>query len=642
MRRSFLGTARRGKTTVHTGCDNQHNQDRSISSPHACKVKDRISDAAAYAPFSGDSLENRTSVCSGDQITEDLFSDDEVVDSQLESSVIHECRSICEKVLDTCFSGPLTERLDRFLSRLPDAADISRERIKQAITDGTCLVDGNLVNNPAYKLRCGQKIECRVRYGDTPLTASETPVEVLYADMHIAVIVKPAGLTVHPCPSCHEETLAHRLLGCFPSLYVLGGQRPGIVHRLDKDTSGLMIVALSEVARLKLIDMFSSHEIHKTYLALVRGIPEKDGRCDEPVGRHPTQKTKMAVYSYGNSSAREALTEWHCLYADPSGLFSLLAVRLHTGRTHQIRVHMQHCGHPLWGDAVYGVTPKKNYSCCFSHVDPAARQMLHAWKLVFKHPITGDQLSFVCPPPKDFWDCAMTLHRKMPRVIVTGCPAGGKSAFSQALAALGLPVWSADADVKRLYAPGGDIADILASRYGSKYVDESGQVIKTALFASMCESTAFRMELQGLVHPVVSASMQAFFKQAELDNAPFAVAEVPLWFESGYSRNLPIPAGVSLTVVGVSCSDELRHARLSEKRGWSPETIRIMDSWQWPNSRKMDACDVVINNDGSLDDLAAAAETLKNDIINRTQKHEQVWLDRLAAVISEDGDKSDI
>jgi|GEM_PF-3833 len=560
---------------------------------------------------------------------EGLFSEDDALGAGEDEGQI-------ERLLSAAFPGPLPERVDRFLSRLPAARDVSRERIKQAVAAGQCLIDGGVCTDPAQKLRRGQIVVCRVSAGDSPLQPSAHPVDVLYEDDDIAVVNKPAGLTVHPCPSCAEETLVHRLLGRFPALQSFDGQRPGIVHRLDRDTSGLMVVALSEAARLRLVEMFSAREVHKTYLALVRGVPDEEGCCDQPVGRHPAQKIKMAVLPKNQGWGREALTEWQRMYADPSGVFSLLALRLHTGRTHQIRVHMQHCGHPLWGDRLYGhVLDSQSRTRPRERFDPAPRQMLHAWKLSFRHPLSGKELVFTCLPPPDFWRCAYALHRRMPRVVVTGCPASGKSVFCRAMAELKIPVWSADADVKRLYAAGGDIAEILAQRYGTRYVEKGGEVNKAALFASMQESESFRMELQGLVHPVVSVSMLAFFEQAEQAGEPLAVAEVPLWFESGYSRNLPVPPNVSLTVVGVSCPDAVRYSRLAEKRGWSMDTISVMDSWQWSNAKKMSACDMVIENSGTLDELASAAARVRDRVIREAEERDGDWLAKFKKLLED-------
>ncbi|MBR5735006.1 MAG: dephospho-CoA kinase, partial [Desulfovibrionaceae bacterium] len=408
--------------------------------------------------------------------------------------------------LDFTAAQPRAERLDRLLQQQEELAAFSREKLKQAVLDGLCLVDGEPCADPSRKIRQGQRIIFIPPEQHTELAPSHAPVDVTYEDADIAVVNKPAGLTVHPCPSCTEETLIHRLLGRFPKLAEQGGLRPGIVHRLDKDTSGLMLVALSERTRLKLIQDFAGRKVHKTYLALVRGLPPLQGQCAEPIGRHPQCKVKMAV----TPSGREALTEWKRLYASEDGRFSLLALRLHTGRTHQIRVHMQHEGYPLLGDALYGAPSKPA-----AWQDPAPRQMLHAWRLSFSHPVTGEALAFACPPPEDFWETARLAHRRMTRLILTGCPGCGKSAFLRALEAEGVPVWSSDAEVKRFYAPGGEVASVLKMRYGSRFIAEDGSVSKAALSKAMKEEPGFRASLEGIVHPLVGASRERFFAQNE-------------------------------------------------------------------------------------------------------------------------------
>ncbi|MDL2316687.1 RluA family pseudouridine synthase, partial [Desulfovibrio sp. OttesenSCG-928-A18] len=280
------------------------------------------------------------------------------------------------------------ERLDRFLAKALGAEGHSREKIKKRICEGAVLVDGLPVLAPRQLLARGSRVDIGIAAQSPRLRAEQGELSILFQDDCLAVLNKPAGLTVHPAPGREQGTLAHRLLAHFPQLAALDGFRPGIVHRLDKDTSGLILVALNERSRLGLAALFARHKVYKEYLALVQGVPaQPQGGIDAPIGRHPTQKTRMAVLPSG----KQATSAWRTLYADEAGRFALVAVRIFSGRTHQVRVHMRHLGHPLWGDALYG---GKKAS------DPALgapeRQMLHAWKLAFTHPCAGHEaeLSF--------------------------------------------------------------------------------------------------------------------------------------------------------------------------------------------------------------------------------------------------------
>ena len=189
-------------------------------------------------------------------------------------------------------AGSKKMRLDAFLGT---AAELSRSRVKKLVEQGGCLVDGAPCADADYRVRPGQIVELSMPGASDALAPEEGPLDIVYSDADIAVVNKPAGLTMHPCPSCPSGTLVHRMLSRFPQLALQEGPRPGIVHRLDKDTSGLVIVALSERARLRLIEDFAQRRVHKTYLAVTRGVPPAEGTSDLPIGRHPTIKTHMAV-----------------------------------------------------------------------------------------------------------------------------------------------------------------------------------------------------------------------------------------------------------------------------------------------------------------------------------------------------------
>lgn len=506
------------------------------------------------------------------QETGELEFDDEAVSAEAEG-----------RVKFTVPEGMRKTRLDAFLSSV---ADLSRSRLKRLVEQGGCTVDGLPCTDADFKVRSGQEVKLCMPGASDVLVPEEGPLDVVYSDADIAVVNKPAGLTVHPCPSCPSGTLVHRLLSRFPQLALQEGPRPGIVHRLDKDTSGLVVIALSERARLRLIEAFAARRVHKTYLAVTRGVPPAEGMSDLPVGRHPTVKTRMAVVPE-EKGGRSALTKWRTLYTSSSGRFALLAVQIFTGRTHQIRVHLAQAGFPLWGDTVYGPEDKSS---------PAARQLLHAWKLEFSHPVSGEAMSFVCPPPEDFPRAMLALERGMRRVILTGMPGCGKSAVLERMERRNIPVWSADKAVAAQYQPGADGWHLMHQRWGNAFFDESGRVNRAELTRLLAQTPGMRRELERLIHPLVRDSMDRFFLRAEAKGEVAAVAEVPLWFETGWTC-----PGADIAVI--VCPDEIRHERLRATRSWSDEKISAVESWQWKQEDKIAAADFLIHNAGTLDEL---------------------------------------
>jgi 23S rRNA pseudouridine1911/1915/1917 synthase len=304
------------------------------------------------------------------------------------------------------------ERLDRFLGRSAEESRIalSRTRLKALIEAGEVEVDGVAARDPAAKVAAGARIAVNAPAAtDSPLVGENIALRVVFEDAHLVVIDKPAGLVVHPAPGHSSGTLVNALIRhCGTSLSGIGGvRRPGIVHRLDKDTSGLIVVAKSDAAHQGLAALFADHgregSLAREYVALCWGaFAARSGSVDAPLGRHPRWREKMAVVEAGRG--RAAVTHWRALEAlEPA---TLVACRLETGRTHQIRVHMAHIGHPLLGDAVYGggfkTKAARLESAARDALDALGRQALHAAVLGFEHPITGETLRFESAPPDDF------------------------------------------------------------------------------------------------------------------------------------------------------------------------------------------------------------------------------------------------
>lgn len=527
------------------------------------------------------------------------------------------------------------QRLDRFLGdvmaelREKDGHGdaVSREKVKRAIRDGAATVQGRACTVPNTRVEPGQTVTLALVVPAARVTPEDGELVVLYRDAAIAVLDKPAGLTVHPCPSCPEGTLVHRLVRHFPELAAQEGFRPGIVHRIDKDTSGLLLVALTEAVRLELSRAFAEREVHKEYLALVHGVPKAQGELDAPIGRHPLHKVKMAVVPE-NRGGKPARSAWRVLLADPDGRFALVAVRIFTGRTHQIRVHMAHLGHPLWQDAVYGPAETAPHAGSELPEFPP-RQMLHAWRLSFRHPETGRDMHFTCPPPPDFAALALRLSRRMQRVVVTGSPGCGKSALIRQLDEAGLPVWSADAAVARLYEPDGGGHHLLRGRYGDRFVpDPAGPVDKRALFAAMRADDTLRREVEDMIHPLARHDMDEFFARAEASGTPVAVAEVPLFLEAGWKAGTQ----PNILLVGVHCPFAERTRRLETHRGWPQDMIAAMEAWQWPEADKMRACQLVVDNSGTPDDLARRARGLLAELARLRATRDARLADHLASL----------
>jgi 23S rRNA pseudouridine1911/1915/1917 synthase len=307
-------------------------------------------------------------------------------------------------------------RLDRVLQRhLPE---LSRSRLKQLILSGGVIGDGVVRRDPAQRVRAGQHFGLVVPDPVEPIPAAQSmPLLVRFEDPHLIVIDKPAGMVVHPAPGNLERTLVNALLAhCGPSLAGIGGvRRPGIVHRLDKDTSGLLVVAKTDPVHRALSRDFAGRRIERAYSAFVWGVPvPASGEITGNIGRSPTNRKKMAVV--GETRGKPAITRYrveHRFGGGGIGLAALVECRLLTGRTHQIRVHLAHSGHPLIGDPVYRGRPGR----AAAQLGPAGaaaaafpRQALHARLLGFDHPATGEWLAFESPLPADLAELESNLE----------------------------------------------------------------------------------------------------------------------------------------------------------------------------------------------------------------------------------------
>ena len=320
----------------------------------------------------------------------------------------------------TIASADAGERLDRVLAA---HIALSRSRLKALILDGEVTIGRRTIRDPDYRVNAGDTITVKVPPAAPAEPAPENiPLDVVFEDDEVIVINKPAGLVVHPAAGHWTGTLVNALIAhCGESLSGIGGiKRPGIVHRLDKDTTGLMVVAKTDRAHQALAAQFADHgrsgPLKRGYLALVWGAPQRPkGTINAPLARHPKSRDRIAVRTGG----RAAITHWQVLEryrgTDGKPVASLLECRLETGRTHQIRVHLAHAGHPVLGDETYG----RGFKSKMTLLAPATRaalaalgrQALHAYLLGFEHPAPGENLEFRTELPDDFAQLRQQLAR---------------------------------------------------------------------------------------------------------------------------------------------------------------------------------------------------------------------------------------
>lgn len=287
---------------------------------------------------------------------------------------------------------------------------LSRSQAKRLIEDGSVLIDGKPAR-ASHRLKSGESVLVRKPPpAPSGIVPEEIPLDILYEDDAILVVDKPAGMVVHPAAGNPRGTLVNALQFHCGSLSAVGGvMRPGIVHRLDKGTSGLMVVAKSDEAHQRLSEQFKKRQVSKLYTALVHGSPKQDeGAVDAAVGRHPVERKKMSTAS---RRGKPALTRWRVL--ERYGAFTLLEARIETGRTHQIRVHLGSLGHPVAGDSVYGGAKRVIEPPALRAVlKKLARQALHASRLSFRHPVTGREMTFESPLPEDMAEVIRFLRER--------------------------------------------------------------------------------------------------------------------------------------------------------------------------------------------------------------------------------------
>ena len=285
------------------------------------------------------------------------------------------------------------ERLDQYLSAQLEG--VSRSRLQDLIAEGLVTVNGK-PTKPGLKLRGGESLDVTIPPPEEMSLAPEAiPLDVIYEESDLLVVNKPQGMATHPAPGTLSGTLVNALLAHCVDLSGIGGvTRPGIVHRLDKDTSGLLVVAKNDLAHQGLSAQIAAKTAQRQYLAVIMGtMPHPEGTIDAPIGRHPTQRIKMAIVEGG----RHAVTHWRVLeefHVPGRPPASLVELTLETGRTHQIRVHLAHYNRPIVGDPVYA--PPSPYPV------KLAGQALHAFRLSFNHPRDGRRLTFEAPPPETF------------------------------------------------------------------------------------------------------------------------------------------------------------------------------------------------------------------------------------------------
>ncbi|MGF1540056.1 MAG: RluA family pseudouridine synthase [Pleurocapsa sp.] len=295
------------------------------------------------------------------------------------------------------------DRLDRWLAE--QLSDFSRSRVQKLIESDNVLLNDAICNRKKTKLVTGDRLKVKIPpTAKLDLTPETIPLDILYEDEHLIIINKPAGMVVHPAPGHPTGTLVHALLAHCDRLAGIGGiERPGIVHRIDKDTTGAIVIAKSDRAHQNLQSQIKAKTARREYCGIIYGsYSESEGTIDLPVGRHPIDRKKNAVIPI-EKGGREAVTHWKIL--ERLGNYTLMEFLLETGRTHQIRVHCSHTGHPLVGDTLYSSNRSLKVNLC--------GQALHARKLSLQHPVSGALIEAIAPLPAEFMKLLQILRKRV-------------------------------------------------------------------------------------------------------------------------------------------------------------------------------------------------------------------------------------
>lgn len=304
--------------------------------------------------------------------------------------------------LDFTVETPPSDRLDRWLA--DQLQDFSRSRIQTLLSDGHVWINGEVCSKKD-KLQVGDQVRVVLpKTEPLDLTPEAIPLDILYEDADLIIVNKAAGMVVHPSPGHRSGTLVHALLHhCQGQLAGIGGiERPGIVHRLDKDTTGTLVVAKTDVALQHLQNQLREKTARREYLGIVYGAPrEAAGKINKPLGRDPDDRKKQGIVPI-DKGGRPAITHW--AVQERMGNYSLLHFQLETGRTHQIRIHCQSMNHPIVGDKLYGAGRSVGVKL--------EGQALHAWRLTLEHPVTGESVVAMAPPPQDFVTLLQVLRQR--------------------------------------------------------------------------------------------------------------------------------------------------------------------------------------------------------------------------------------
>jgi 23S rRNA pseudouridine1911/1915/1917 synthase len=295
-----------------------------------------------------------------------------------------------------------SDRLDRYLSQ--ELSDLSRSRIQQLIEQGHVQINNLICTSKKINLKTGDLITLEIpTVQPLAIIAENIPLDILYEDDELIIINKPAGLVVHPAPGHPDGTLVNAILAHCPNLPGIGGiQRPGIVHRLDKDTTGAIAIAKTDLAYQHLQAQLQAKTARREYLGLIYGVPKTEtGSIDLPIGRNPQDRKRMAIVSI-EDGGRNAVTHWRV--KERFGNYTLIHFQLETGRTHQIRVHSAKMGHPLVGDPIYSSGHSLGVNL--------PGQALHAWKLQLQHPVSGNLVEVTAPLPRSFATLLEVLRRR--------------------------------------------------------------------------------------------------------------------------------------------------------------------------------------------------------------------------------------